>query len=46
MAQEIDADDGELHVSQQEGPGEAAAVEEEVRLAFTPAWNGLAVWAS
>ncbi len=25
---------------------EAAAVEEEVRLAFTPAWNGLAVWAS
>ncbi len=41
MAQEIDADDGELHVSQQE-----AAVEEEVRLAFTLAWDGLAVWAS
>ncbi len=46
MAQEIDADDRELHVSQQKGPGEAAAVEDEVRLAFAPAWNGLAIWTS
>jgi hypothetical protein len=46
MAQEIDADDEELHVCQQENPGEAAAIEDEVRLAFAPAWNGLAVWTS
>jgi hypothetical protein len=46
MAKEINADDWELHVSQQEGPGEAAAVEDEVRLAVAPAWNGLAIWTS
>jgi hypothetical protein len=46
VAQEINADQGELHIGEEKCPDKSAAVKLQLHFLFTPAGNELAAGAS